>query len=318
VAGRAVAAAALAAVVLLASWWLWDGGRVGADGAGEAAPAAGGAAGGATGDAAGGTEGGDESGTETGLRSIRSTPLATEPPLRRLRVRVLARYPHDTEAFTQGLLLHGGELYESTGQYGRSSLRRVEVETGRVLAERPLPAEWFGEGLARVPGEGAGGDRLIQLTWQEGVAPVWRLDGLERLGEHHYTGEGWGLCHDPTVPGGRLVMSDGSARLTFRDPETFAETGAVAVTLEGRPVGLINELECVDGRVLANVLFSDNLLEIDPATGRVTALIQAAGLLTPAEARAADVLNGIAHDPADGTLLLTGKLWPWLFRVEVM
>jgi glutamine cyclotransferase len=248
----------------------------------------------------------------------RSTPLATEPPLRRLRVRVLARYPHDTEAFTQGLLLHGGELYESTGQYGRSSLRRVEVETGRVLAERPLPAEWFGEGLARVPGEGAGGDRLIQLTWQEGVAPVWRLDGLERLGEHHYTGEGWGLCHDPTVPGGRLVMSDGSARLTFRDPETFAETGAVAVTLEGRPVGLINELECVDGRVLANVLFSDNLLEIDPATGRVTALIQAAGLLTPAEARAADVLNGIAHDPADGTLLLTGKLWPWLFRVEVM
>lgn len=306
-AGRRVAGAAVVAVVaLLAAWWLWDGGRVGADGAGQSAAVAG---------------GGEEGGTATGRRAIRSIPLATDPPVRRLRVRVVARHPHDPDAFTQGLLLHEGELYESTGQYGESSLRRVELETGRVLAERALPAAWFGEGLARVPGEdeeGGGGDRLIQLTWQEGVAPVWRLDDLERAGEHRYGGEGWGLCHDATVPGGRLVMSDGSARLAFRDPETFAETGAVDVTLEGRPVVLLNELECVGDRVLANVLGSDSLLEIDPATGRVTALIDASGLLTPAERAATDVLNGIAHDPADGSLLLTGKLWPWLFRVEVV
>jgi glutaminyl-peptide cyclotransferase len=298
-------AAALAAVVALAGWWLWDSGRVGADGAGTAAVAG------------GGEEGGTETGTGSGLRSVTSTPVTTDPPLRRLRVRVLARHPHDPDAFTQGLLLYGGALYESTGQYGESSLRRVELETGRVLAERPLPAEWFGEGLARVPGEGAEGDRLVQLTWQEGVAPVWRLDDFERAGAHHYEGEGWGLCHDATVPGGRLVMSDGSARLTFRDPASFAETGAVTVTLEGRPVGLLNELECVGDRVLANVLGSDSLLEIDPATGRVTALIDASGLLTPAERATTDVLNGIAHDPADGTWLITGKLWPWLFRVEL-
>jgi glutamine cyclotransferase len=303
--GRAAArpaagAAVIAVAALLAAWWLWDGSRVGADGAGQGAVVAG---------------GGQEAGTATGRRAIRSIPVTTDPPLRRLRVRVVARHPHDPDAFTQGLLLHQGELYESTGQYGESSLRRVELETGRVLAERALPAEWFGEGLARVPGEGAEGDRLIQLTWQEGVAPVWRLDDLERAGEHRYGGEGWGLCHDAK---GRLVMSDGSARLTFRDPRTFAETGAVTVTLEGRPVSLLNELECVGDRVLANVLGSDSLVEIDSATGRVTALIDASGLLTPAERAATDVLNGIAHDPADGTLLLTGKLWPWLFRVEVV
>jgi glutaminyl-peptide cyclotransferase len=245
-------------------------------------------------------------------------PPAAEPTVRRLRVRVVARHPHDPEAFTQGLLLHGGHLYESAGRYGQSSLRRVEIETGRVLAERPLPAEWFGEGLARVPGEGGAGDRLIQLTWQEGVAAVWRLDGLERTGEHRYSGEGWGLCHDLSVPGGRLVMSDGSPRLAFRDPETFAETGSVMVTLEGRPVRLLNELECVGGRVLANVLGSDQIVEIDPASGKVTAVIDASGLLTPEERFATDVLNGIAHDPADGTWLITGKLWPWLFRVEVV
>jgi glutaminyl-peptide cyclotransferase len=300
---------------MLAGWWLWDSGRVGADGALHKA-GGGVARGAATPTTAPGKQGA-EAGGEAGRAPAALSPAA-EPPLHRLRVRVVARHPHDPNAFTQGLLLHGGELYESTGQYGESSLRRVEVETGRVLAERPLPAEWFGEGLARVPGAGAGDDRLIQLTWQEGVAAVWRLDDLERAGAHHFEGEGWGLCHDPTVPGGRLVMSDGSARLTFRDPASFAETGAVTVTREGRPVGLLNELECVGDRVLANVLGSDQIVEIDPATGRVTALIDASGLLTPAEARAADVLNGIAHDPADGTWLITGKLWPWLFRVEVV
>ncbi|HEX2164126.1 MAG TPA: glutaminyl-peptide cyclotransferase [Thermoanaerobaculia bacterium] len=286
---------------VLAGWGLWQAARSGAEGMGA----------------------GGENGTEArpappaaAAAGAAGEPEAAAPePVRRQRLRVLARYPHDPESFTQGLLLHGGHLYESTGRYGLSRLRRVEIESGRVLAERPLPEDWFGEGLALVPGEGGG--RLVQLTWLEGVAPVWSLDGFERLGEHRYQGEGWGLCHDATVPGGRLPMTDGSSRLTFRDPATFAATGSVEVTLDGRPVQMLNELECLpDGRVLANVLGSDLIVEIAPATGHVTAILDASGLLTPAERAGADVLNGIAHDPADGTLLITGKLWPWVFRVE--
>lgn len=323
---RLASALALAAAVVLGGWWLWDSGLVGADGLRGLAVAGGGGEEGGTetgpGDRGGaaGSGGGEEAGAASGGTASVAPPAGStgQPELRRLRVRVVARHPHDPDAFTQGLLLHEGELYESAGQYGRSSLRRVEVETGRVLEQRRLPDDWFAEGLARVPGSGAGGDRLVQLTWREGVAPVWSLDGLERVGEHRYTGEGWGLCHDPTVPGGRLVMSDGSARLTFRDPRTFAPTGGVDVRLGERAIASLNELECVGDRVYANVLFSDNLVEIDPATGRVTALIDASGLLTPAERRGADVLNGIAYDPADDTFLVTGKLWPWLFRVEVV
>lgn len=237
-------------------------------------------------------------------------------PPDRLKVRVVASYPHDPTAFTQGLLLHGGEIFESTGRYGESSLRRVEPATGRILEVRSLPPEWFGEGLALVP-EGDGG-HLVQLTWREGVAAVWSLPGLERVGGHGYEGEGWGLCYDDSTPGGRLIMSDGSSRLTFRDSRSFAVTGGVEVTLDGLPVVYLNELECVGGRVWANVLTRPILVEIDPASGASTAVVDASGLLAPAEVGTADVLNGIAWDSSDGTFLLTGKLWPRVFRVELV
>jgi glutaminyl-peptide cyclotransferase len=222
------------------------------------------------------------------------------------RVRVLAAYPHDPGAFTQGLVLERGVLYESTGLEGRSTLRRVDLATGRVDASVPLAANQFGEGLARVPG------LLIQLTWTSEVALLYDQPSLRLLRTVPYEGEGWGLCYD----GARLVMSDGTERLTFRRPDTFAVEGFVDVTLNGRPVGKLNELECAGGSVYANVWHRDTILRIDPASGRVLDRIDASGLLTPRERAAADVLNGIAHDPADGAFYVTGKLWPRLFKVR--
>jgi glutaminyl-peptide cyclotransferase len=237
-----------------------------------------------------------------------SAPSAAKVPEgapERLVPRVVAVYPHDPEAFTQGLVWHEGFLYESTGLYGRSTLRRVDLTTGAVLRSAEVPALLFGEGLARV------GDRLIQLTWQEEVALVWGLETLERRGDYRYKGEGWGLCFD----GKRLVMSDGSGRLTWRDPKSFAEVGKLAVTVAGRPAERLNELECVEGAVYANVWGSDQILRIDAASGRATAVIEAGDLLTPRERTAADVLNGIAYRAEADTFLLTGKLWPKLFEV---
>lgn len=226
--------------------------------------------------------------------------------MERLKVQVVSTRPHDPGAYTQGLLLHGGSLYESAGLYGVSSLREVDPKTGVVKRRVAVPQQYFAEGLALV------GDRLIQLTWQEKVAFVYDLATFEKKGEFHYDGEGWGLCYD----GRRLVMSDGSDRLTFRDPKTFAPTGSVNVTYSGRPAFQLNELECVDGMVYANVWGSDAILRIDPRTGRTTAVIDASGLLTPDEAARAEVLNGIAWDPAKKTFLITGKNWPKVFEVK--
>lgn len=236
----------------------------------------------------------------------------TEPPAdqpRHLTVEIVSSYPHDSKAFTQGLLFYKGDLYESTGLYGRSSLRRVDLGTGGVFRQVPLPGKIFGEGLARVD------DRLVQITWREQLAFVYDLYRFERVAQFSYAGDGWGLCYDGT----RLIMSDGSARLTFRDPHTFAVVGQVEVRNAGRPQTQINELECVDGKVYANVWSSDEILEIDPATGTVRAIIDASNLLPRAERNALGpeaVLNGIAYDSATGTFFLTGKLWPKLFRVR--
>lgn len=221
----------------------------------------------------------------------------------RLRVKVVRRTAHDPAAFTQGLLWHDGQLFESTGRYGQSTLRQVDPTSGRVARQVALDDRYFGEGLALV------GRRLIQLTWQRGVALVWDLGTFEQVESFAYAGEGWGLCFD----GLRLVMSDGSDRLTFRDPASFAETGRIAVTNAGRPVQRLNELECVDGLVYANVWQTEEIVRIDPETGIVTGVIDASGLL---DGPLPEVLNGIAYVPTSQRFLITGKLWPRMFEVE--
>ncbi|HSL83406.1 MAG TPA: glutaminyl-peptide cyclotransferase, partial [Thermoanaerobaculia bacterium] len=234
----------------------------------------------------------------------------------RLEVRVLAEYPHDPEAFTQGLLLHDGHLYESTGRYGLSELRRVVPETGEVVLRKALPAHLFGEGLALVPGGAGEPARLVQLTWHEETALVWDAADLTARGELAYRGEGWGLAWD----GSRLVMSDGSSWLTFRDAADLGELGRIQVTLQGRPLSRLNELEWADGALWANVWDTHRIVRIDPATGEVTGVADLTGLearLTPEEARRIDVLNGIAWWPERGTFLVTGKLWPRLFEVAL-
>jgi glutaminyl-peptide cyclotransferase len=232
-------------------------------------------------------------------------PATTETPTR-LRVEVLRTYPHDREAFTQGLVLDGGRLYESTGLVGRSSLREVELETGRVIRKVDVPAPIFAEGLALAA------DRLIQLTWQDGRAIVYDRQKLTRQSEFTYRGEGWGLCYD----GRELAMTDGSSTLSFRSPRDFSVVRTVRVTMTGRPLDRLNEIECVGGAVYANVWTEDVIVRIDAATGVVSERIDAPGLLSPIERHADAVLNGIAYDPSDQTFLITGKLWPKLFRVR--
>jgi len=236
---------------------------------------------------------------------VQATVAGAPDAPERLMVKIVSVRPHDPQAFTQGLFLQSGSLFESTGLYGSSSLREVDPRTGKVKRKVGVPQEFFAEGLALVDG------RLIQLTWQNQKALVYGLADFKRAGELPYQGEGWGLCWD----GRRLIMTDGSDRLTFRDPKTFAVLGEVRVTLADRPVNELNELECVDGTVYANVWQTDDILRIDPASGKVTAVVDASGLLTPAERQNTDVLNGIAWDPEKKTFLITGKLWPKMFEV---
>lgn len=237
------------------------------------------------------------------------SPTAAQPPAQapapeQLRVEVLEVLPHDPTAFTQGLEVFDGVLYEGTGRVGESRVTATALADGEELARVELPPTYFGEGLTLTD------TSLWQLTWQHGVAFERDRDSLAELRTVSYEGEGWGLCHQREA--GRLVMSDGSGTLTFRDPETFEPTGEVEVP--GR--SLLNELECVGDAVYANVWFSDTILRIDPETGAVTAEIDASGLLTDEERRSADVLNGIAGLPHDEEFLITGKLWPHLFRVR--
>jgi glutaminyl-peptide cyclotransferase len=228
------------------------------------------------------------------------------PKVEPLGVRVIRKYPHATDAFTQGLIWHDGVMYESTGQYGKSDLRRVRLKDGEVLAKRKLDPRVFGEGLALVD------RRLVQLTWRSGIAFVSDIATLQERETLRYAGEGWGLCYD----GKSLVMSNGSSTLDFRDPESMALLRKLSVTKDGRPVDEINELECVGKEIYANVWRHDEILRIDSTTGRVTGSIDAGGLLTRAESWRADVLNGIAYKPDSKTFLLTGKLWPQVFEVD--
>jgi len=219
---------------------------------------------------------------------------------------VVATRPHDDEAFTQGLVVLGDTVYESTGLYGESTLRIVDRVTGDVERSIALAADVFGEGIELV------GDRLIQLTWREETAIVWDAATFEEVSRFGYDGEGWGLCHD----GERLVMSNGTPTLTFRDAETFAVTGEVTVERNGVPVDNLNELECAGGLVFANVWTTTDIVVVDPATGEVTAVIDAAALDTVDDGTANAVLNGIAYDPVGAVFLVTGKLWPTLYEVR--
>ena len=237
--------------------------------------------------------------------SARKKPSASGKKAERLTVEVLAEFPHDRGAFTQGLLWDDGHLWESTGEYGRSTLRQVDPATGEVRRQVDVDPALFAEGLALV------GDRLIQLTWRSGLALAYDKASLAVVGQFTYQGQGWGLAWD----GRRLVMSDGSSRLTFRDAETFEALGTLRVTLDGAPLGSLNELEVVDGWIYANLWQDDRIVRIDPESGKVRAVIDASGLLSPMERLTTDVLNGIAYDPDSKTFWITGKNWPSMFQV---
>lgn len=221
---------------------------------------------------------------------------------------VVASYPHDRGAFTQGLLYADGTLYESIGLYGKSALRRVDLKTGKVLAEQPLDKHYFAEGLALVE------DKLIQLTWKSGTGFVYDRNSLRPLGQFHYTGEGWGLAYD----GKRLIMSDGTATLRFLDAETYAQTGQLLVTNNGQPIPLLNELEVINGEIWANVWRTDLIARINPVSGVVVGVIHAQGLRASISGPyKIDVLNGIAYDAQRKRILLTGKWWPQLFEIKL-
>lgn len=226
-----------------------------------------------------------------------------------LRAHVIQVLPHDTSAFTEGLEIAGGDLFESTGQYGSSALKRQDPATFAPRQEERLPDELFGEGTTVV------GDRVWQLTYREGVAIQRDRAGLRESGRARYSdGEGWGLCHQDD---GQLISSNGTPQLTFRDPATFAGNRRVTAHRPGgRPIAGINELECTGGHIWANLYRSDLIARLDPATGQLTAVVDARGLLPPEQREHLDVLNGIAAVPGTDQFLLTGKEWPNAFLVE--
>jgi glutaminyl-peptide cyclotransferase len=223
---------------------------------------------------------------------------------------IVNQFPHDPEAFTQGLVYDDGWLYESTGLYGRSSLRRVDLETGEVDLLLDLPADYFGEGITIWQ------DRIIQLTWREKTGFIYDKESFDLLGTFSYETEGWGLTHD----GQRLIVTDGSAHLYFWDPETLTEIDRVTVVDErGNPVLRLNELAYSEGELYANVWQTDRIVRIDPETGYVTGWIDLSGLLDGVPLTGPiDVLNGVTIDEENGRLFVTGKLWPLVFEIELV
>jgi glutaminyl-peptide cyclotransferase len=223
--------------------------------------------------------------------------------------RVVAAYPHDPAAFTQGLFWLDGHLYESTGIVGQSTLRRVNLEDGRVLQKIDIPGRVFGEGSTNW------GDQIISITWQDGIGYRWDRATFRQLGTFRYPGEGWGL----TQNGRELIMSDGSAELRFLNPETFQEIRRVRVTANGQPVAQLNELEFIKGEVWANVWQTPRIARIDPATGNVTGWLDLSALIRDTPGANYDaVLNGIAYDAQRDRLFVTGKNWPRLYEIDVV
>jgi glutamine cyclotransferase len=239
--------------------------------------------------------------------TVNGTPGAAGQP-RVYGYEVVNAFPHDPDAFTQGLVFHGGALLESTGLERHSTLRRVELQTGRVLQKVEVPAQFFAEGLTLF------GGKLYQLTWKAEKGFIYDPKTLEKTGEFTYVGEGWGLTHDADS----LILSDGSDQLRFIDPNDYRVRRTVSVSDGGRPVEELNELEYVKGEVYANVWHQNRIARIDPQTGRVKGWIDLSGLLKPGEVSDEEaVLNGIAYDEAGDRLFVTGKLWPKLFEVRL-
>lgn len=215
-------------------------------------------------------------------------------------------HPHDPEAFTEGLFWLDGHLWESTGQAGSSSIRKVELESGRVAAQVDIPRPYFGEGIA------PWGDTILSLTWKDGIGFRWSRDGFRKLGRFRYAGEGWALTGDGTS----LIQSDGTSVLRFVDPVTFKVRRRLKVTADGQPVDQLNELEYVDGEILANVWLTTRIARIDPETGHVIGWIDLSALAAQVTSDDVDdVANGIAWDPATRRLFVTGKRWPWMFEI---
>jgi glutamine cyclotransferase len=223
------------------------------------------------------------------------------------RARIVAVYPHDPDAFTQGLTVYDGVLYESTGQYGHSSLREVDLESGQVLKSATLNFTYFGEGMAAVD------DRIYQLTWKSQTGFIYDRESFEQLGNWRYRGEGWGLTYDGT----HLVVSDGSAMLSFYEPGAGTPVRTIEVRDQGVPIERLNELEYVNGEIWANIWYEDRIARISPESGEVLAWVDLSDLV-PGNRRNPDaVLNGIAYDAAADRLFVTGKNWPRLFEIEL-
>lgn len=222
---------------------------------------------------------------------------------------VLRSFPHDCNAFTEGLVYENGSFYEGTGLTGRSDLRRVDVESGKTLQQHNIDPQYFGEGVVVL------NDRIYELTWQSGIAFLYDKKTFKELQEFHYKTEGWGL----TTDGKRLIMSDGTQYIYFRDPDTFDELARIEVTDPQGPVVRINELEYIHGWIFANVWQTNNIAIIDPSTGQVVAWLQLTDLLdVKTTCQYADVLNGIAYDPDGDRLFVVGKLWPRLYQIELI
>ena len=218
-------------------------------------------------------------------------------------------WPHDRRAYTQGLIFLDGMLWESTGQYGESSLRKVELKTGKVIKQISVPRSYFAEGMTVFR------DKVFQLTWQEHKGFIYDPDTFQKQGEFNYTGEGWGLTHDDES----LIMSDGTDKIRFLDPSTFQTTRTISVTDRGAPVHELNELEYIKGEIYANVYQTDRIARIEPKTGKILGWIDLAGLLAVDDRTGEeDVLNGIAYDKKGKRLFVTGKMWPRLFEIEIV
>ena len=251
----------------------------------------------------------------TALQCNGNAPVAkTEPPSNpnapapKYGYEIANIWPHDSNAFTQGLILADGKLLESTGQQGFSSLRRVELQTGQVLKKVDVPEPYFAEGIAVLNG------KIYQLTWQHNVGFIYDAQTFDRVGQFNYEGEGWGLTSD----GRSLILSDGSNRIRFIDPSSFRVTKTIPVLDAQRPIKELNELEYVNGEIYANIWHDNRIATIDPQSGRVTAWIDLTGLLPEGEVHDPEaVLNGIAYDQANNKLFVTGKLWPHLFEIKV-